>query len=68
MKIDRCVCFNIPFETIKNNNDLSLDDIHDLYGCGSRCGMCIPYIKRMIQTGETSFSEIIQSNDHDKIH
>jgi bacterioferritin-associated ferredoxin len=68
MKIDRCVCFNVPFETIKQNGDLSLPVINDLYGCGSKCGMCIPYIKRMMKTGETSFEQIILSNDDDTVH
>lgn len=68
MKIDRCVCFNIPFATIKQNGNLSLPVIIDLYGCGTKCGMCIPYIKNMIKTGKTSFDQIILSNDDDKVH
>ena len=28
-------------------------------GCGDQCGLCRPYIRRMLATGETVFHEII---------
>jgi bacterioferritin-associated ferredoxin len=27
--------------------------------CGANCGLCRPYIRRMIATGETEFTEIL---------
>jgi bacterioferritin-associated ferredoxin len=28
-------------------------------GCGAQCGLCRPYLRRMLATGETLFHEIL---------
>jgi bacterioferritin-associated ferredoxin len=28
-------------------------------GCGEQCGLCLPYLRRMLATGETTFSTIL---------
>ena len=28
-------------------------------GCGAACGLCRPYLRRMLATGETEFREIL---------
>jgi len=28
-------------------------------GCGAQCGLCRPYLRRMLETGETVFAEIL---------
>jgi bacterioferritin-associated ferredoxin len=28
-------------------------------GCGDNCGLCRPYLRRMLETGETVFHDII---------
>lgn len=28
-------------------------------GCGDNCGLCRPYLRRMLQTGETVFHQVI---------
>lgn len=28
-------------------------------GCGDNCGLCRPYLKRMLRTGETVFHEVL---------
>jgi bacterioferritin-associated ferredoxin len=28
-------------------------------GCGSRCGLCRPYLRQMLRTGQTEFHEIL---------
>ena len=38
---------------------LDLESLMDRTGCGAQCGLCRPYLRRMLQTGETEFSEII---------
>jgi bacterioferritin-associated ferredoxin len=37
-------------------------DIADLIretGCGARCGLCRPYLRQMLLTGQTEFHEIL---------
>ena len=58
MPIDRCVCRRIPFETqrdIAAEESLGLEALLDATGCGSSCGLCVPYIQAMLATGRTTF-------------
>jgi bacterioferritin-associated ferredoxin len=32
-------------------------------GCGGQCGLCRPYLRRMLRTGETAFHELLTEND-----
>ena len=34
---------------------LDLAALMDVYDVGTNCGSCLPYIQRMLQTGETEF-------------
>lgn len=60
--VTRCVCDDITFKEIKkislemgakNVNQLSEANI-----CATNCKLCVPYIHRMLKTGETAFKEI----------
>ena len=31
-------------------------------GCGAGCGLCRPYLRRMLETGETEFHELLWEN------
>ncbi len=58
MPIDRCVCRQIPFEELRDiaaEESLGLDALLDTTGCGSSCGLCVPYIQAMLATGRTTF-------------
>lgn len=62
LEIDRCICFEKKFCELKvsaQRDRLDADEIQRRYGCGSCCGLCRPYIERMLATGETVFHEII---------
>ncbi len=37
----------------------SLDDLIRETGCGGQCGLCRPYLRRMLATGETEFFELL---------
>jgi bacterioferritin-associated ferredoxin len=37
----------------------SLAELSRHTGCGYRCGLCRPYLRRMLATGETVFHHII---------
>lgn len=58
MPVSRCVCHNYSFEELKKlagARTLSYEQLCDETGCGTGCGMCEPYIKLMLMTGETKF-------------
>ncbi|MEO1584938.1 MAG: (2Fe-2S)-binding protein [Planctomycetota bacterium] len=58
MPVDRCVCHTVPFTELKQLADAGTDSFDDLSmetGCGTGCGMCEPYVRLMLKTGQTSF-------------
>jgi bacterioferritin-associated ferredoxin len=66
IEIDRCVCYDVRFETLKRALDerpRTLEEIRSEFGCMDCCGMCRPYIERMLETGETVFHQIILPQD-----
>jgi bacterioferritin-associated ferredoxin len=36
-----------------------LEEIARATGCGAGCGLCRPYLRRMLATGETEFRELL---------
>ena len=36
-----------------------LEEIARATGCGAGCGLCRPYLRRMLATGETEFHELL---------
>ena len=66
--IDRCVCFDLRFSDLKRKLEerpTTMTEIARRYGCGSCCGLCRPYIERMLETGETVFHEVLHPTDAD---
>jgi bacterioferritin-associated ferredoxin len=52
----------MPFERllpIALQNQWSLADIMRETQCGAGCGLCRPYLRQMLATGQTVFTEII---------
>lgn len=37
----------------------TLDDLVRETGCGAGCGLCRPYLRRMLATGETEFRQLL---------
>lgn len=65
-EIDRCVCFDVRFSDLKQKlaeRPATMDQIARRFGCGSCCGLCRPYIERMLETGETVFAEVLHAGD-----
>ncbi|MBK7406236.1 MAG: (2Fe-2S)-binding protein [Phycisphaerales bacterium] len=59
--VDRCVCRGVTFEELKELADRTgagLDELTDRTGCGSGCSMCVPYILKMLESGETRFETL----------
>lgn len=56
--VDRCICANITFASLKKLADersLTLDQLKDCTGACTQCSMCEPYLRLMFETGRTTF-------------
>jgi len=63
--ISRCICRATPFSDLlgpARTNGWTLDDLVRETGCGGQCGLCRPYLSRMLRTGETEFHEILTAD------
>ena len=52
--VDRCVCHNVTFaELVRIHRETGADlaQLQRLTGCGTGCGMCVPYIRVALKTG-----------------
>lgn len=62
LHIDRCVCRNRLFAELLPLVEAAawgLPALMRATGCGEQCGLCLPYLRRMLATGETAFSAIL---------
>ncbi len=66
MQIDRCVCFDLTFAFVLKDaqeKQRTVEQVELSLGCGGGCGLCRPYLRRCLRTGETSFEQIITDAD-----
>ncbi len=64
--VSRCICKATPFGELLPLATASGWDLAELVrqtGCGAQCGLCRPYLSRMLRTGETVFHEILTADD-----
>jgi bacterioferritin-associated ferredoxin len=57
-----CVCRRIPFShllPLALSKGWDLEELVSATGCGAGCGLCRPYLRRMLATGETEFHELL---------
>lgn len=62
LTIDRCVCRNRRFGELlplARARGWGLPELAVETGCGDQCGLCRPYLRRMLATGETVFHAIL---------
>jgi bacterioferritin-associated ferredoxin len=60
--ITMCVCRGRPFAELLPEARAAGWDLAALMretGCGASCGLCRPYLRRMLATGETVFHELL---------
>jgi bacterioferritin-associated ferredoxin len=61
-----CLCYPHSFAELKGlakqNHWQTVADITAAVGCGSGCGLCGPYLARMLETGETEFDILRPEN------
>jgi len=69
MPIDRCYCYQQTFEDLKAIADATgADSVERLQAhvtFGENCQLCHPYVRRMLETGETVFHEVIEDEPAD---
>jgi bacterioferritin-associated ferredoxin len=57
-----CVCRRMPFTRLlplARAEGWTLADLVAATGCGAGCGLCRPYLRRMLATGETEFHQLL---------
>jgi bacterioferritin-associated ferredoxin len=62
-RINRCVCMGRTFEELKElaaANGWDANELRKKTGCGGGCGLCVPYVRIMLRTGQTEFCELIR--------
>ncbi len=60
-----CVCRRVPFAVLlpmARAEGWGLDELAAATGCGAGCGLCRPYLRRMLITGETEFRELLRED------
>lgn len=61
-----CICYPHSFAELKREAArrgwTTAEEITAAKGCGGGCGMCRPYLQKMLDTGETEFEVIISSD------
>jgi bacterioferritin-associated ferredoxin len=63
MRIDRCICFNKSFRELsqlaERHGVSSVEELQGIVEFGRNCGLCRPYVREMLTTGEVIFRRII---------
>ena len=60
--VSRCICRNVAFADLMPRAraaNWSLTDLIAETGCGGQCGLCRPYLREMLLTGQTAFTELL---------
>ena len=62
ISVTQCLCRRIPFIRLlppAREHGWTLEDLIRETGCGGQCGLCRPYLRRMLATGEIEFSQLL---------
>lgn len=61
--IDRCLCFDRPFGQLlaiaRDRGAFTPEELCEHVDFGLRCGLCRPYVRRALATGQITFSELL---------
>lgn len=67
MTVDRCVCFGRTFADLQavaeRTGAATVEALQAHAAFGRKCGLCRPYVRRMLATGETVFHEVLTDRD-----
>ncbi len=64
--VSRCICMRFPFDRLlplARAEGWDLAAVMRETGCGDQCGLCRPYLRRMLRTGQTEFRELLAEGD-----
>jgi bacterioferritin-associated ferredoxin len=64
--VSRCICRGVPFSDLLPRARSMGWDLAELIretGCGGQCGLCRPYLRRMLATGETEFYDLLPADE-----
>jgi bacterioferritin-associated ferredoxin len=64
--VSRCICRSLAFSELLPRARAarwSLEDLMSETGAGAECGLCRPYLRRMLRTGETAFYELLSEEN-----
>jgi bacterioferritin-associated ferredoxin len=67
MNINRCYCYDETFADLKaaaeetGADSISALQTHVTFG--ENCQLCHPYVRRMLNTGDTVFHEVLEDDD-----
>jgi bacterioferritin-associated ferredoxin len=62
ISVTQCLCRRQPFTLLlplAREHGWTLETLIRETGCGGQCGLCRPYLRKMLATGETEFSELL---------
>ncbi len=63
--VSGCICRSTAFAELlprARARGWSLEELMKQTGCGAQCGLCRPYLRRMLRTGETVFHELLSED------
>lgn len=67
MRIDRCVCHGVTFARMRAWADerpgCGFEELQREFRCGTGCGLCAPYVRRMLRTGTVVFRDVVTERD-----
>lgn len=62
--VTHCLCHNVSLERLRDlarDQHLDLEGLKNLTGCCTGCGMCEPYVRLMLKTGQTAIPVLSKS-------
>lgn len=66
IRIDRCICRNLRFADLLAEarvREWSFEALRRETGAGNQCGLCRPYLRRMLADGTTVFHELLEPSE-----
>ncbi len=67
MTIDRCYCYEQTFAHLKAVADetdaASIEALQEHVTFGKNCQLCHPYVNCMLDTGQTIFHEVLETDE-----
>ena len=67
LQIDRCFCFGRTFAELRDaaraTGAQTVEELQGHVQFGEQCGLCRPYVRRTLRTGEVVFDGVVTDAD-----